>query len=97
MRRGLSPILSPSLKFCLFYLFLEVSHFSYQVHNYNFHCFVFVSYHHFYVLFYNETGGHELSKTTGNAGARVACGNTSAIQIVSGYEFQLITYDLLFQ
>lgn len=25
----------------------------------------------------SRTGGHELSKTTGNAGGRVACGETS--------------------
>ena len=29
----------------------------------------------FKLFVYYKTGGHELSKTTGNAGARVACGN----------------------
>lgn len=36
------------------------------------------------------TGGHELSKTTGNAGGRVGCGNhLSNYLIVSSIEFSV--------
>lgn len=46
-------------------------------------------------FFNTGTGGHELSKTTGNAGARVACGNTSIIHIIYGQKFPSINHNVL--
>lgn len=41
-------------------------------------------------LFSSLTGGHELSKTTGNAGARVGCGNLS----ISFISLQMFTFHI---
>lgn len=38
------------------------------------------------VMLMLHTGGHELSKTTGNAGARVGCGNLSPHILLSPEE-----------